>query len=354
MVPAFTTNRSTREVPSYTPAASPRVRRRLSSWPPHRPIHSGFGVTRPKITTGVRCRPAHIHQIGAGSTLTELHTLVPLVHLLVLLAEPAPSGSSGTPRRCQDCFPPSPASPRSGCPQLRGPAATRPRRRSLTTARSRGASRRTNRSSNRRPASASRPTVQLRLDPQYPPLRLDEAQARCVGIHRRPPGIAASFHCELAAALRHVIGFPDLGLLRRLRPTPRRSTDDAPIPTRPGWMRGSGSDRDGSHVHCYSLDRVRPWVSRLIHRIWAASRGTASPSERAEQHDEDLGGAAGEPEDAGTAGCWRRRGGPPRRRRRRSPGRRRRARGRRPAGRPRCRGAPSRRRCRRGAGPGRR
>jgi hypothetical protein len=36
MVPTFTKNRSTREMPSYIPAASPRVRRSLSSWPPHR------------------------------------------------------------------------------------------------------------------------------------------------------------------------------------------------------------------------------------------------------------------------------------------------------------------------------
>ena len=36
MVPTFTVNRSTGVVPSYAPAASPRLRRRLSPWPPHR------------------------------------------------------------------------------------------------------------------------------------------------------------------------------------------------------------------------------------------------------------------------------------------------------------------------------
>jgi hypothetical protein len=35
-----------------------------------------------------------------------------------LLAEPEPSGSAGPSRRCRGCFPPSPASPGSGCPQL--------------------------------------------------------------------------------------------------------------------------------------------------------------------------------------------------------------------------------------------
>ena len=39
------------------------------------------------------------------------------------LAGPAPSGSTSTSRHCQGCFPPFPASPGSGCPQLH-PAAT--------------------------------------------------------------------------------------------------------------------------------------------------------------------------------------------------------------------------------------
>src|SRR3954469_18759308 len=47
-------------------------------------------------------------------------------------------------------------------------------------------------------------------------------------------------HCELAAALGHVTGFPGLGLLRRLRPTTRRSADGAPSPPRPGRS-GSGT-----------------------------------------------------------------------------------------------------------------
>ncbi len=119
VVPTFTTNRSTREMPSYTPAASPWVRRRHSPWPPHRPIHSGYGVAHLVFTVGAHDIPTQIHQVRVGSTLTELHPLVPLVHLLVSLAGPAPSGSTRTSRRCQDCSPPSPASPGSGCPQLR-------------------------------------------------------------------------------------------------------------------------------------------------------------------------------------------------------------------------------------------
>jgi site-specific DNA recombinase len=49
---------------------------------------------------------------------------VPRVLLSVPLARPAPSGSAGTSQLCRGRLPPSPAPPRSGCPQLRLPAAT--------------------------------------------------------------------------------------------------------------------------------------------------------------------------------------------------------------------------------------
>jgi hypothetical protein len=45
-LPTFTTTRSTRSVPSSTPAASPGVRRSPSPWPPHRPLQTGCGVAR--------------------------------------------------------------------------------------------------------------------------------------------------------------------------------------------------------------------------------------------------------------------------------------------------------------------
>ena len=45
-LPTFTTTRSTRSVPSYTPAASPGVRRSPSPRPPHRPLQTGYGVAR--------------------------------------------------------------------------------------------------------------------------------------------------------------------------------------------------------------------------------------------------------------------------------------------------------------------
>ena len=80
-------------------------------------------------------------------------TPVPLVHLPVSLAGPEPFGSTSPSRRCRGCFPPSPASPGSGCPQLRYAAATAQRRRSFTSARKHSASWRT-RSPSQKPGTA--------------------------------------------------------------------------------------------------------------------------------------------------------------------------------------------------------
>jgi hypothetical protein len=101
-LPTFTTTRSTSEVPSYTPAASPGVRRSPSPWPPHRPLHTGCGVARRyrdgrALLTGPD-PPGWSRHVAYGAS-----TLVPRVHLLVLLAGPGPSGSAGPSRRCQGC-----------------------------------------------------------------------------------------------------------------------------------------------------------------------------------------------------------------------------------------------------------
>ena len=50
--------------------------------------------------------------------------------------------------------------------------------------------------------------------------------------------IFQSHRCELTAFLRHAAGFPDLGLLRRLRPVPELSADDEPARRRPDWPEG--------------------------------------------------------------------------------------------------------------------
>ncbi|SNR92436.1 hypothetical protein SAMN06265360_13413 [Haloechinothrix alba] len=59
--------------------------------------------------------------------------LVPVVYRLISLAGPNLSGSSRPPRLCQRCFPPSPASPGSGCAQLPLGCCDNPARRSHTS-----------------------------------------------------------------------------------------------------------------------------------------------------------------------------------------------------------------------------
>ncbi len=98
--PTFTTIRSMSEPPSSTPAASSRLRRRLSAWPPRQHRKIGFGVATRRWRA---LHPAHILQIGAGGTVTGRQALVPLVRRLISLNGPAPSGSTSASRRCQGC-----------------------------------------------------------------------------------------------------------------------------------------------------------------------------------------------------------------------------------------------------------
>jgi len=77
-VPTFTINRSTGLAPSYSPAASPRVRRRPSSWPPHRRTKPASESLPASSAASVRCCPAHIHQVGAGFHLERVQALVHL------------------------------------------------------------------------------------------------------------------------------------------------------------------------------------------------------------------------------------------------------------------------------------
>ncbi len=132
-------DRLTREVPSYAPAASPRLRRRPSSWPPDRRHQPVQGVPRHQVGCAQQPSP-HPPDSSWRVRLRGVQMLVSHVHLLVLLAGPEPSGSTGPSRRCRGCCPPSPASPGSGCPQLHPPAATGGPRRNLTSTRSHSAS----------------------------------------------------------------------------------------------------------------------------------------------------------------------------------------------------------------------
>ena len=111
--------------PADAPAASPRLRRSSSPWPPRRSMEVGFGVDRHRDEDDGHALHPGPHPPGwSRYHVYEALTLVPLVRLLVSLAGPAPSASTGASRPCWGCFPPSPASPGSGCPQLHQPAAT--------------------------------------------------------------------------------------------------------------------------------------------------------------------------------------------------------------------------------------
>ena len=101
---------------------------------------TGQGVPR-TIRCGCALQPSpYPPDLSWWICLRGVQTLVPHVHLSVLLAGPRPSGSAGPSRRCQGCLPPSPSSQGSGCPQLHRPAATSRRRCPFITARFKSAS----------------------------------------------------------------------------------------------------------------------------------------------------------------------------------------------------------------------
>ncbi len=115
-------NRSAGEVPSSAPAASPRVRRSPSSWPPDQRGHptsesptSGWACTAPRPTSA-RLEPV--------SPLRGFDALVPLVHLPALLAGPGPSGSADPSRRCRGCSHLSLRLQGSAAPSFNRPATT--------------------------------------------------------------------------------------------------------------------------------------------------------------------------------------------------------------------------------------
>ena len=122
MVPTFTLDQSTGEVSSYAPATSPRLRRSPSPWPPQPTTLFDRRVPRPPGG----CAPLPSPDPSGSSwwsLLRGVQSLVPRVHLPVLLAGPGPSDGAGPSRRCRGCCPPLPTSLGSGCPQLHQPAA---------------------------------------------------------------------------------------------------------------------------------------------------------------------------------------------------------------------------------------
>ena len=84
-----------------------------------------------------------------------------------------------------------------------------------------------------------RPVVQLRLHREYPRLGLDRGRATA---RRCSPATSSRQRrcCEHAGPLRHVAGFPGLGLLRVLRPIPAASAGDGPSRRPAGCWPGRG------------------------------------------------------------------------------------------------------------------
>ena len=103
MVPTFISNRSTSEASSSTPAASPRLRRRSSPWPPGRLSHRDQKFPAPAQRGRVRTATSPYPPDLSWWAVKGRQTLVSRVHLLVSLTGPASSGSADTSRRCQGC-----------------------------------------------------------------------------------------------------------------------------------------------------------------------------------------------------------------------------------------------------------
>src|SRR5215216_5236913 len=124
------------------------------------------------------------------------------------------------------------------------------------------------------------PLVQLALDPEYPRLGRFRPGPRRGAIQRRPPRLPGEC-CKSAASLRHVAGFPDLGLLRRLRPTQGPTADSEPARTRraaPGWFpRSSLIDRRGRHP-AFPLQPRHEYAADLPHGLRAGHEIPATES----------------------------------------------------------------------------
>jgi DnaB helicase-like protein len=111
-------NRLTGSVPSFAPAAIHEYAADLPHSHPGWDNRSRRPDSRPigrQVMPLPSPDPPGFELVDA---LRSFRTLVPHVHLSVSLAGPRPSGSADQSRRCQGRFPPFPASPRSGCPQL--------------------------------------------------------------------------------------------------------------------------------------------------------------------------------------------------------------------------------------------
>ena len=143
-VPVFTVIRSTKEEPSSIPAASPRLPRSTSPWPPGTTPtclpgsspsrRNGTGVHRARPISA-RFEPVYLSR--------DVIALVPRVLLFITLAEPTPSGDPGASRLCQGCSHPPRHLPDQAAPSFTDLLRQDRRRRSPTPTRIISTSRRT-------------------------------------------------------------------------------------------------------------------------------------------------------------------------------------------------------------------
>ena len=96
-------HRSTGEVPSFAPAASPHLRRRPSVWPPHRHSEPASESTTHRWWSCTADRPTSTRLEPAARLRSFTHWFKLRLHLPVTLAGPGSSGGADPSRRCRGC-----------------------------------------------------------------------------------------------------------------------------------------------------------------------------------------------------------------------------------------------------------
>jgi hypothetical protein len=156
---------------------------------------------------------------------------------------------------------------RPSTPAVRAPLFPLTRRHA--TSRNAGSHTRLNRSSNRRPGSSVAQWCSLVWIPST-------RASACSGVGHGASVFTSvllafqSLRCELAAALGHVAGFPDLGLLRRLRPTQAPTVDSGPARHRPGRPAGRAAPGRFPRSCCDRLTGRWPAVPQRPRHGYAA------------------------------------------------------------------------------------
>jgi hypothetical protein len=163
-----------------------------------------------------------------------------------------------------------PSTPAERAPRL-------PRTRSHATVRKAGSATRLNRSQNRR----SGPSAAHRCSLVWIPSTLALASSSVgqgASVFTGDLLACQLRHCELAGSLRHVAGFPGLGLLRTLRPNPGPSADDEPARRPAGCWPGRANPGRFPRSPCPGRSDRRPALPlQPRHRVRRRPSPMASP-----------------------------------------------------------------------------